>query len=99
MTSATAKSPPKRSAKRTQRKIPALALVAPSVIVLVLWMVVPLAMAVWYSFQRYNLLVPDNRGFAGLRNFTFILTDPSLWISIGTTLVLVASVLDRKSVV
>ncbi|MEL6382531.1 MAG: sugar ABC transporter permease [Cyanobacteria bacterium J06626_18] len=78
---------------RSQRKIPALALVAPSVIVLVLWMVVPLAMAVWYAFQRYNLLVPDNRGFVGLRNFTFILTDPALWISIGTTLILVASVL------
>ena len=93
MTSAAAQSPPKRSAKKSQRKIPALALVAPSVIVLVLWMVVPLAMAVWYSFQRYNLLAPDNRGFAGLRNFTFILTDPSLWISIGTTLILVASVL------
>ena len=83
----------KRSAAKSQRKIPTLALVAPSVIVLVLWMVVPLAMAVWYSFQRYNLLVPDNRGFAGLRNFTFILTDPSLWISIGTTLILVISVL------
>ena len=50
----------KRSAAKSQRKIPTLALVAPSVIVLVLWMVVPLAMAVWYSFQRYNLLVPDN---------------------------------------
>ena len=93
MTSVATQSPPKRSAAKSQRKIPALALVAPSVIVLVLWMVVPLAMAVWYSFQRYNLLAPDNRGFAGLRNFTFILTDPSLWISIGTTLILVASVL------
>ena len=95
MASSVATRPPQGqpSRSRSRRKIPALALVAPSVILLVLWMVVPLAMAIWYSFQRYNLLVPDNRGFVGFRNFTFILTDPALWISIGTTLVLVASVL------
>ncbi|MEM8809751.1 MAG: sugar ABC transporter permease [Cyanobacteria bacterium P01_G01_bin.38] len=94
MTSSVAtRSPQGRSSVRSQRKIPTLALVAPSVIVLVLWMVVPLAMAVWYAFQRYNLLAPDNREFNGIQNFTYILTDPALWISIFTTLVLVASVL------
>ena len=56
-------------------------------------MIVPLAMAIWFAFQRYNLLVPDNREFVGFGNFTLILTDPALWISIGTTLVLVGSVL------
>jgi len=85
--------PPSESKRRSSRKIPTLALVAPSVIVLILWMVVPLAMAIWFAFQRYNLLIPDNREFIGLGNFIFILTDPALWISIGTTLVLVASVL------
>jgi len=49
-----------------------LPLVAPSVIVLLLWMIVPLAMTVWFSFQRYNLLVPDARRFNGIENFTFI---------------------------
>ncbi|MBE9043591.1 sugar ABC transporter permease [Pleurocapsales cyanobacterium LEGE 10410] len=85
--------PPSKPKERSSGKIPTLALVAPSVIVLILWMVVPLAMAIWFAFQRYNLLIPDNREFIGLGNFIFILTDPALWISIGTTLVLVASVL------
>ena len=85
--------PTSRSQRRSQKKIPTLGLVAPSVIVLILWMVVPLAMAIWFAFQRYNLLIPDNREFVGLENFAFILTDPALWISIGTTLILVASVL------
>ena len=85
--------PPSKPRERSQRKIPTLALVAPSVIVLILWMVVPLAMAIWFAFQRYNLLIPENREFVGLENFTFILTDPALWISIGTTLILVGSVL------
>jgi sorbitol/mannitol transport system permease protein len=33
--------------------------VAPSVIVLFLWMIVPLAMTIWFSFLRYNLLDPN----------------------------------------
>jgi len=70
-----------------------LPLVAPSVVVLLLWMIVPLAMTLWFSFQRYNLLNPDARRFIGIENFTFILTDPGLWTAIGITLILVASVL------
>lgn len=85
--------PPSKPRERSSRKLPTLGLVAPSVIVLILWMVVPLAMAIWFAFQRYNLLIPENREFVGLGNFIFILTDPALWISIGTTLILVASVL------
>ena len=85
--------PPSKPRERSSKKIPTLALVAPSVIVLILWMVVPLAMAIWFAFQRYNLLIPENREFVGLGNFIFILSDPALWISIGTTLILVASVL------
>ena len=84
--------PPAARAK-SNRTVPALALVAPSVIVLLLWMIVPLAMAIWFAFQRYNLLVPDNRAFVGIENFTYILSDSALWSSIGITLVLVASVL------
>ena len=78
---------------RSHRHIPARLLVAPSVIALVLWMVVPLVMAIWFSFQRYNLLLPENREFIGLANFAYILTDSALWISIGITLILVVSVL------
>ena len=46
-----------------------LPLVAPSVGVLLLWMIVPLAMTLWFSFQRYNLLDPTEGGFAGLDNY------------------------------
>ncbi|NHC38253.1 carbohydrate ABC transporter permease [Scytonema millei] len=80
-------------AKRSKRQTSTLPLVAPSVVVLLLWMIVPLAMTVWFSFQRYNLLNPDARRFIGIENFTFILTDPALWTAIATTLILVASVL------
>ncbi|WP_036487825.1 carbohydrate ABC transporter permease [Myxosarcina sp. GI1] len=90
---ATTQHSPPPSKKRSRKQIPTLALVAPSVIVLLLWMIVPLVMAIWFSLQRYNLLIPENREFVGLGNFVFILTDPALWTSIGITLILVASVL------
>ena len=64
--------PPAQDKAKSSRKLPTLALVAPSVVVLLLWMIVPLAMAIWFAFQRYNLLVPDNREFVGFGNFTFI---------------------------
>ena len=70
-----------------------LPLVAPAVGVLLLWMIVPLAMTVWFSFQRYNLLNPFLTGFAGFENYAFLLDDPSLYTAMWNTLVLVGSVL------
>ena len=36
-------------------------LVAPSVILLFLWMIVPLAMTVYFSTLNYNLLDPESK--------------------------------------
>ncbi|PPS40990.1 carbohydrate ABC transporter permease [Chroococcidiopsis sp. TS-821] len=79
--------------KQRKRQVSTLPLVAPSAIALLLWMIVPLAMTVWFAFQRYNLLNPDVREFIGIENFTFILTDPGFWSSIVTTVILVGAVL------
>jgi sorbitol/mannitol transport system permease protein len=68
-------------------------MVAPSVIVLLLWMIVPLAMTLWFSFQRYNLLNPFLTGFAGFENYQFLLDDPALPTAMLNTLLLVGSVL------
>ena len=77
----------------TRRRWGTLPLVGPSVGVLLLWMIVPLAMTLWFSFQRYNLLDPTVGGFAGLDNYTFLVTDPDFWASLWNTFVLVGSVL------
>jgi sorbitol/mannitol transport system permease protein len=68
-------------------------MMAPSVGLLLIWMVVPLAMTLWFSFQNYNLLDPGNVSFAGLFNYRFFYTDPAFFQSIWNTLVLVAGVL------
>lgn len=56
-------------------------------------MIVPLAMTLWFSFQRYNLLNPSMTGFAGFDNYKSLLTDSTLWTAMLNTLILVVSVL------
>jgi sorbitol/mannitol transport system permease protein len=68
-------------------------LMAPAVGVLLLWMIVPLAMTLWFSLQRYNLMSPQVSGFIGLDNYAFLLGDPSLWTAILNTVLLVGGVL------
>lgn len=68
-------------------------MMVPSVILLLVWMVVPLAMTLWFSFQNYNLLNPANVSFGGLFNYRFFYTDPAFFQSIWNTLVIVLGVL------
>jgi sorbitol/mannitol transport system permease protein len=68
-------------------------LLTPAVSVLLLWMIVPLVMTLWFSFQRYNLQNPLIEGFAGWNNYKFLLANKTLWVSIVNTIVLVGSVL------
>lgn len=65
----------------------------PSVGTLLLWMLVPLGLTIYFSFQRYNLLYPDRSGFAGLSNYEFFQTDTAFGPAILNTLVLVGCLL------
>jgi sorbitol/mannitol transport system permease protein len=82
--------------------------VAPSVIILFMWMIVPLAMTIYFSFLRYNLIQPNvacslmtpglmfdeaSRCIAGFGNYKFFLTDPAFFKAIGNSLAIVGWVL------
>jgi sorbitol/mannitol transport system permease protein len=68
-------------------------MMAPSVILLFVWMVVPLAMTLYFSFLSYNLLTPGAHNFIGFLNYSYFLTDPAFLTAIGNTLLLVIGVL------
>lgn len=68
-------------------------LLAPAVTTLFLWMIVPLGMSIYFSLIRFNLLQPDQRGFAGLENFEYFVTDPSFSVAVLNTLLLLGSVI------
>ena len=81
---------PGRKSRRNPRTLPFL---LPSLVVLFLWAVVPLVMTIWFSFERYNLLNPAQRGFARFENYRFLLSDPGLARALVNTFVLVGGVL------
>jgi sorbitol/mannitol transport system permease protein len=68
-------------------------MVAPSVLVLFIWMIVPLAMTLYYSFRFYRLLSPERTGWTGLTNYAWFLNTPDFWLAIVNTLLLVLGVL------
>jgi sorbitol/mannitol transport system permease protein len=68
-------------------------LMAPAVLTLFLWMIVPLVMTLYFSVIRYNLMQPEQTGFIGLENFHYFVTDPSFGTAVMNTLLLLGSVI------
>ncbi|MBC2665433.1 sugar ABC transporter permease [Novosphingobium flavum] len=65
-------------------------LVTPSVVALLAWMIVPLAMTLWFAALDYRLLDAGPARFAGLANFAALLADPGFYAAVITTLYLLA---------
>ena len=74
-------------------------LLAPAVLTLFLWMIVPLVMSIYFSVIRYNLMQPDQTGFIGLENFEYFITDPSFGTAVSNTLLLLGTVIVLTVVV
>jgi len=68
-------------------------MISPAVILLLCWMLVPLGMTLYFSFLRYNLLMPGTESWNGWTNYYYFLTDPSFTDAIINTLLLVGGVL------
>jgi sorbitol/mannitol transport system permease protein len=76
-----------------QTQVLARSLLAPSVALLLIWMIVPLALTIYFSMLHYNLLDAGSERFVGFDNFEYFLSDPAFLASLRNTLVLVGSVL------
>ena len=76
----------------THTKSLARAMMAPAVIVLLIWMIVPLVMTLYFSTLRFSAFSPDTP-FVGWGNYTYFTSDPAFWESIWNTLLLVGGVL------
>ncbi|ETW97945.1 MAG: sugar ABC transporter permease [Candidatus Entotheonella factor] len=68
-------------------------MMSPAVTMLLIWMIVPLAMTLYFSFLRYNLLMPGMEAFTGFGNYQFFLSDPAFFEALVNTLALVGGVL------
>jgi sorbitol/mannitol transport system permease protein len=68
-------------------------LLAPAVVSLFLWMIVPLVMTIYFSLIHYNLMQPGDSGWVGLENYAYFITDPDFWPSVWHTTQLLGSVI------
>ncbi|MGR3781307.1 MAG: carbohydrate ABC transporter permease [Albimonas sp.] len=68
-------------------------MISPAVILLLGWMLIPLGLTLYFSFLRYNLLMPGANPFVGVENYEYFFTDPAFWPAVINTLLLVGGVL------
>lgn len=85
--------PQKNDELRPMKRLLPRLLLTPAVASLLLWMIVPLVMTVYFSVIRYNLMQPEQTGFVGLENFEYFVTDPSFSVAVVNTLLLLGSVI------
>ena len=68
-------------------------MMAPAVILLLGWMLVPLIMTLWFSFRQYLPLRGGDLGWVGFDNYVRFVSSSSFWPSVQATLVIVLGVL------
>ena len=68
-------------------------MIAPAVLLLLGWMIIPLSMTIYFSTLRYNLLMPGMEDFIGFDNYSYFLSDPAFFSALTNTLLLVGGVL------
>ncbi|MEM6615855.1 MAG: sugar ABC transporter permease [Pseudomonadota bacterium] len=68
-------------------------MMAPAVILLLGWMLVPLTMTLWFSFRRYLPLRGGDLGFVGFENYARFVSSSSFWPAVQTTLIIVGGIL------
>ena len=68
-------------------------MISPSVLLLLLWMLVPLGLTLYFSFLRYTMVPPSPTSWTGWDNYYYFLTDPSFNDAIANTFILVGGVL------
>ncbi|MGP6088581.1 carbohydrate ABC transporter permease [Antarctobacter jejuensis] len=68
-------------------------MMAPAVILLLGWMLVPLIMTLYFSFKRYLPLRGGDLGWAGFDNYVRFVTSSAFWPSVQATLIIVGGAL------
>ncbi len=68
-------------------------MMAPAVILLLGWMLIPLTMTLWFSFRKFLPLRGGDLGWVGFDNYTRFVSSSSFWPSVQATLLIVGGVL------
>ena len=80
-----AKTTPKLSRRKRSEMITAYAFVAPAVILLIAFLVVPMLYTVYYSGFEYQIMRPDNLTFVKFSNYIKLFKDENFWMALKNT--------------
>ena len=68
-------------------------ILTPTIAVLLLWIVIPLSLTIYYSFQNYNMLDGSPTGYTGWMNYEFFIFDEAFYEAILNRFLIVLSLL------
>ena len=68
-------------------------MMAPAVVLLLGWMLIPLTMTLYFSFKKYLPMRGGDLGWVGFDNYVRFVTSSAFWPSVMTTLIIVGGVL------
>jgi sorbitol/mannitol transport system permease protein len=68
-------------------------MMAPAVFLLLVWMLVPLSMTLWFSMRRFLPLRGGDQGFVWFENYSRFISSSAFWPAVQTTLVIVGGIL------
>jgi multiple sugar transport system permease protein len=84
-TPGTVATPPRPSRRRPRERWTPYLLIAPTALLIAVFLVYPIGSVVYYSLFRYNVTKPYANGFVGLDNYVQMVNDPLFWQSLVFT--------------
>ncbi len=68
-------------------------MMAPAVVLLLGWMLIPLIMTLMFSFKKYLPMRGGDLGWVGFENYVRFVSSSAFWPSVSATLIVVGGVL------
>lgn len=75
----------KLTGRKRDERVAAYIFVAPAVILLIAFLVVPMIYTVYFSGFKYQIMRPDAMKFIGLENYQKLFSDKNFWIALKNT--------------
>ena len=75
----------KLSGRKRDERVAAYIFVAPAVILLIAFLVVPMIYTVYFSGFKYQIMRPDAMKFIGLQNYQKLFSDKNFWLALKNT--------------
>ena len=75
----------KLSGRKRDERVAAYIFVAPAVILLIAFLVVPMIYTIYFSGFKYQIMRPDAMKFIGLENYQKLFSDKNFWLALKNT--------------